>query len=69
MSASGRLARVVLLAVLLALTVGVMPAYGAYTVIAQPDAAYLASTTKIDISDLTFNDNYSSIGSGFTARK
>ena len=66
MSASGRLARVVLLAMLLALTVGVMPAYGAYTVISQPDAAYLGSTTKVDISGLTFLDNYSSIGSGFT---
>jgi len=64
MSTQHRIARVVLLATLLALTVGVMPAYGAYTVIPQPDAAYLGTTTKIDISELTYLGAYGSISGG-----
>jgi len=35
-----------------------------FTQITQPDAAYLASTTKIDISGLTFGSSYSSISDG-----
>lgn len=35
-----------------------------FTPITQPDAAYLASTTKIDISGLTFGSSYGSISDG-----
>lgn len=64
MSTHRRIAGILLVATLLALTVGVMPAYGAYTVIPQPDAGYLSGTTKIDISGLTFSSSYGSIADG-----
>ena len=56
--------RFVLFAVMLAFIVGVTPAYAAYTVIPQPDAAYKAGTTKIDVSGLTITQEYTSISDG-----
>jgi hypothetical protein len=54
-----------LLAVVLLAGLIVAPATAAtFTQITQPDAAYVASTTKIDISGLTNNTNYSSITDG-----
>ena len=54
-----------ILSVMIVLGLNAVPSLaGTFTPIAQPDAAYLASTTKIDISELSFDSYYSSISDG-----